>query len=928
MALEALTAVGLAGNIVQFIDFGCNLLAQAREIHTSTTGSSDMNLELEAISTRLRYLATSLSFSTPKSGTVVGQQLRSLADEATSITDELLKAIEDVKLKGSTSSFKSFAHALQHIGKNKKIEKLGGKLAKMQGQLNTHLLVMLSDKHSDILKELRALEDENRHLGMNSSQNLDNIRKEILSEVRKLESKSSIHSTTMQDLLHSIERSKPVESVDLERLSTIMRQLSQRLCDLEIESSATRRDHMLLRSLCFKMMRARETKIATAHTSTFEWIFDERTESKKSTSFLDWLQNQGGVYWVMGKAGSGKSTLMKFLASHRRTRKELLRWAGTDKLITANFFFWNAGTQMQKSQEGLLRSLLFEILRQCPATIPAIFARWTTINRFEDEVDPWTSSELLECFSMLRNQREHSTRFCFFIDGLDEYEGESSDLIKALQDLSGSPLIKICASSRPWFVFKDAFGHCSMLRLEDLTRRDIASYVNDTLGSHPRFATLRARDARYLDLIRQIVDKAHGVFLWVFLVTVSLRRGLTNADNISDLQKRISLLPQSLEDYFRHILGSVEDVYRSQTAKIFQYALHAPPSGPIPLIVLSYLDEEDPNFALQLESRDLDAEEVEIRYEDTKRRLDGRTRGLLEASNPASYTQIPTVDFLHRTVRDFFLTKDMQDMLNADLEPGFDVDDDLCKAFLAQMKSGPWYTAEDCLSSLMFYLREVEEKTEQPLPEIVAEIGKIVCCSSFPWKIESFDNFLVDYNVFYAVAERFKEIPRVLNENGRPLLDVALRHKKRLGKQYLNPKLIGLLLRLGADPNESFGDGLSVWANFLLRVYETTGRGSQDSGALLRVLELLISHGADLEELVPVGGSVGNRHGKSGTVFTAFRIIQKTFPRDADWLLSKAQSQSHTTAGDWLMLNKGHERTESTNGGWLRWVQDKATLRS
>jgi ATPase subunit of ABC transporter with duplicated ATPase domains len=92
------------------------------------------------------------------------------------------------------------------------------------------------------------------------------------------------------------------------------------------------------------MMKVRETKIVAAHTNTFEWIFED-TGTKKPTSFVDWLTNQDGIYWIMGKAGSGKSTLMKFLASHRRTRKELLRWTGADNiLVMASFFFWSAGT--------------------------------------------------------------------------------------------------------------------------------------------------------------------------------------------------------------------------------------------------------------------------------------------------------------------------------------------------------------------------------------------------------------------------------------------------------------------------------------------------------------------------------------------------------------------------------------------------------
>ena len=57
------------------------------------------------------------------------------------------------------------------------------------------------------------------------------------------------------------------------------------------------------------------------------------------------------MFWVSGKAGSGKSTLMKYLKSDPDTESNLWAWANGPKLVTASYFFWNAGTDMQKSQE-------------------------------------------------------------------------------------------------------------------------------------------------------------------------------------------------------------------------------------------------------------------------------------------------------------------------------------------------------------------------------------------------------------------------------------------------------------------------------------------------------------------------------------------------------------------------------------------------
>jgi len=57
---------------------------------------------------------------------------------------------------------------------------------------------------------------------------------------------------------------------------------------------------------------------------------EEATDVKKASGrFLGWLSSpDGGIFHIAGKPGSGKSTLMKFLFDHERTREELTNWAG------------------------------------------------------------------------------------------------------------------------------------------------------------------------------------------------------------------------------------------------------------------------------------------------------------------------------------------------------------------------------------------------------------------------------------------------------------------------------------------------------------------------------------------------------------------------------------------------------------------------
>lgn len=129
----------------------------------------------------------------------------------------------------------------------------------------------------------------------------------------------------------------------------------------------------VLQSLLFPSFTARYLQLTQAHQSTFKWIFEEPDSINLPwSSFTDWLQSGSGIYWINGKAGSGKSTLMKYIYDHHRTREMLLSWSEAAPVVIAGFFFWNSGTSLQKSQVGLLRSLLHEILSKHRDLIPLI----------------------------------------------------------------------------------------------------------------------------------------------------------------------------------------------------------------------------------------------------------------------------------------------------------------------------------------------------------------------------------------------------------------------------------------------------------------------------------------------------------------------------------------------------------------------------
>jgi ABC-type polysaccharide/polyol phosphate transport system ATPase subunit len=93
--------------------------------------------------------------------------------------------------------------------------------------------------------------------------------------------------------------------------------------------------HHIRKSLRFPEMGERREVIEQAHRETFRWLVDDASSFKLTPVKTDareryakWLVSGTGIFHIIGKPGSGKSTLMKLLSSHSRTRTELLTWAG------------------------------------------------------------------------------------------------------------------------------------------------------------------------------------------------------------------------------------------------------------------------------------------------------------------------------------------------------------------------------------------------------------------------------------------------------------------------------------------------------------------------------------------------------------------------------------------------------------------------
>jgi hypothetical protein len=524
-------------------------------------------------------------------------------------------------------------------------------------------------------------------------------------------------------------------------------------------------NNALLHLLHFPTMTYREQEIAEAHQRTFSWIFyDQQGDSQINPSqghrpwsnFVKWLREDGGVYWINGKAGSGKSTLMRFIVQNRETQLHLRHWAMDSDLQVLSFYFWNGGSELQRTRKGLLQSLLFDILRERPELTRSVFgiewkeieATYNTFNVLEPRKWEISTKRLEQCFTKLISLTTSEFRLCFFIDGLDESQEPPDELLELIKTVSGSPFVKFCLSSRPWLVFEEAFEAVPSLRLQDLTLPDIELYVHENLRLNRKMKNLEeSNPSGAASLVRNIVTKADGVFLWVRIVTKSLLEGLRNRDEIFDLQRRLDVLPPDLDALYSHMIDHIDPLYVVQASQIFQiFDAASDLELPLSILELELAVSADYPTAMSKSSKatqEMTDSEISERCDRMAAHLKSRCAGLLEvhdirdrkcksiegdeamklSSDEEASARIRDevetrlrvswkVSYLHRTVKDFLKTDNIRAKLQRSASlPNFDPNLSLLMSFVINWKRGlrSYYYSGDEDDRVLSSTRDVVE---------------------------------------------------------------------------------------------------------------------------------------------------------------------------------------------------------------------------
>ena len=307
----------------------------------------------------------------------------------------------------------------------------------------------------------------------------------------------------------------------------------------------------MLQRLDYRERLAREQHIASTNASplpsTFEWIW---TTNKKPTLFRDWLKDSKPVFWIQGKAGSGKSTLMDYLS----TSDQVSRFLGTSgaEWRTIRFFFdFRSGTNIANTFEGLLRSLLLQMIEKVPGLETGL-AQSGTKSHVPEHILRWDHRSLQDAF--YRALAEFPTALCLFIDGLDEYGGRMFELVRFFFSISERcgprARYKVCLASRPEEILAMGLEGCPGFRMQDHNRQGIEEYVLNMLDSRI------LPDEQDRDTFSELVaGKAEGVFLWARFAVSEVISSLSRGENLDELNRRLDEVPLEMNEIYSKIFG-------------------------------------------------------------------------------------------------------------------------------------------------------------------------------------------------------------------------------------------------------------------------------------------------------------------------------------------------------------------------------------
>lgn len=382
--MDPVSILSLVANIFAVISFTGEVLSTATQIkEKGSTGRHSelflLSMDLQKTAGRLRDSIDHPSVGKGSQHNEADKEIMELASKAVATASHVSDLMDKIRPKDQ-----AIWNVIKKTGisilKKREIDEAEQRLKDLRDQLNFRVVVSLRDRldapstmSSDAFIALDAQTKEIATKFLESQAGLDAILTAQLDSNRQA-------ATRHLEIMASLGKDEPADQFPI----------------VSNEASSRRQlwnmDRAFRSSLWYPTMDERQQGIWSPHKGTLSWVFqDSPAETTVPWDDLKSFVTKGcGTYWITSKAGSGKSTLIKDINANPKLDDALAEWAGGRKIFKASFYFYYLGTDMQKSEIGLLRSLVLALLsthqkpesmfwqgqEQSPASRDNVFQFW------------------------------------------------------------------------------------------------------------------------------------------------------------------------------------------------------------------------------------------------------------------------------------------------------------------------------------------------------------------------------------------------------------------------------------------------------------------------------------------------------------------------------------------------------------------------
>ncbi|KAF5990080.1 hypothetical protein FBULB1_276 [Fusarium bulbicola] len=339
--MDPLSILGVAAAAVQFVDFGQRLLSETWHIYHSASGQTLRLQNLSAISADISKLSMTIreTFKVQQQDASAldspDKELLHLCQECEDIATRILAVMPNISKKFET-----------HLAADKEVVELA-----QQNGLRSYELKSVGECFRVALRSWWS-RDEIAKLG------------ERLEKVRQGMVTAATMSIWFGSQLRNSQSTKNWEHQLSSKLDTMIERLSQPLevgplqnegyTNKIVDKAATEslRRNNVIRQIQDRLWRA-DWKPDTQLLSSFPKQTGLSVE--EPNSFTSWLESNTGLpYWITGKPGSGKSTMMKFILQHSLLREHLHKWSKGTPQYTIKYYAWRPGAEMARSEDGVV----------------------------------------------------------------------------------------------------------------------------------------------------------------------------------------------------------------------------------------------------------------------------------------------------------------------------------------------------------------------------------------------------------------------------------------------------------------------------------------------------------------------------------------------------------------------------------------------